>query len=152
MGGGPGKEKHKVEADGILGDGVSHYPATVQDMQQFAAASESLSKMQTPVLHDAKNPASRMFVASFDGTGNDAINDPEHETNVARTHREIAARNQQGDTNIISRYVSGPGTQEGFSRVLGTVHVAIRTTNVWRPCMRCSSSRQRSGRMKTRMR
>lgn len=114
MGGGPGKEKHKLESDGVLGDGVSHYPATVQDMQQFAAASESLSKMPTPVLHDAKNPASRMFVASFDGTGNDAINDPEHETNVARTHREIAAGNQQGDTNIISRYVSGPGTQEGF--------------------------------------
>ena len=33
MGGGPGKEKHKVEADGILGDGVLHYQATEQDMQ-----------------------------------------------------------------------------------------------------------------------
>lgn len=29
MGGGPGKEKHKVEADGILGDGVLHYPADI---------------------------------------------------------------------------------------------------------------------------
>lgn len=63
MGSFPGKEKHKVEADGILGDGVSHYQATEQDIQQFAAASDSLSKMQAPVLHDAHNPASRMFVA-----------------------------------------------------------------------------------------
>lgn len=29
MGGGTGKEKHKVEADGILGDGVLHYPADI---------------------------------------------------------------------------------------------------------------------------
>ena len=114
MGGGPGKEKHKVEADGVLGDGVSHYPATVQDMQQFAAASDSLSKMQTPVLHDARNPASRMFVASFDGTGNDAINDPEHATNVARAHKAIEGRNAQGDTSIVSGYVAGPGTQDSW--------------------------------------
>ena len=114
MGGGPGKEKHKVGADGILGDGVSHYQATEQDMQRFSAASESLSKMQTPVLHDAHNPASRMFVASFDGTGNDVLNDPEHATNVARAHKAIEVRNAQGDTSIVSGYVAGPGTQEGL--------------------------------------
>lgn len=113
MGGGTGKEKHKVEADGILGDGVSHYQATEQDMQRFSAASESLSKMQTPVLHDAHNPASRMFVASFDGTGNDALKDPEHVTNVARAHQAILQRNEQGDSTIVSEYIAGPGTQEG---------------------------------------
>lgn len=114
MGGGPGKEKHKLESDGVLGDGVSHYPATVQDMQQFSVARDSLSKMQTPVLHDAHNPASRMFVASFDGTGNDAINDPEHATNVARAHKAIEVRNAQGDTSIVSGYVAGPGTQDSW--------------------------------------
>ena len=113
MGGGPGKEKHKVEADGILGSGVSHYPATTQDMQKFSAAGESLSKMQTPVLHDAHNPASRMFVASFDGTGNDALNDPEHVTNVARAHQAIVQRNEQVDSTIVSEYIAGPGTQTG---------------------------------------
>lgn len=114
MGSFPGKEKHKVETDGILGDGVSHYQATEQDMQRFSAAGVSLSKMQAPVLHDAHNPASRMFVASFDGTGNDAINDPEHATNVARAHQAIVQRNEQGDSTIVSQYIPGPGTQEGW--------------------------------------
>ena len=114
MGGGPGKEKHTLEADGVLGDGVSHYPATAQDMQQFAVARDSLSTMQTPVLHDAHNPSSRMFVASFDGTGNDAFNDPEHATNVAHTHHAIRARNAEGDYSIVSGYVAGPGTQDSW--------------------------------------
>ena len=114
MGGGPGKEKHKVEADGVLGDGVSHYPVDAAGMQRFDAARGDLSRMQTPLLHDSKDPASRMFVASFDGTGNDAVNDPEHATNVARTHNAIRARNAGGDNSIVSGYVAGPGTQDSW--------------------------------------
>ncbi|MGN0857687.1 MAG: XVIPCD domain-containing protein [Stenotrophomonas sp.] len=56
-----------------------------------------------------------MFVASFDGTGNDAFNDPEHATNVAHTHHAIRARNAEGDYSIVSGYVAGPGTQGSWS-------------------------------------
>ncbi len=112
--GAPGREKHRVEADGILGDGVSHYPVDATAMQQFDDARRQLSGMKVPVLHDSSNPASRLFVASFDGTGNDAINDPAHATNVAHTHRAIQDRNEQGDYSIVSGYVAGTGTQQAL--------------------------------------
>ncbi len=49
----------------------------------------SLSRFKEPVLIHADNPHERMFIAALDGTGNDAIHDPEHATNVALIARQI---------------------------------------------------------------
>ena len=77
-------EKHKSGKDGLLEDGVSYYPADARQMQTYADASDALARFQAPVLIHADNPHERLFVAAFDGTGNDKDKDPNHATNVAR--------------------------------------------------------------------
>jgi hypothetical protein len=108
-------EKHKVDADGLLDDGVSSYPATEQQMATYRQAREELSRFEAPLLIRSDDPHARLYVASFDGTGNDAETDPEHRTNVSRIHEAIK---QNGDPRIKSEYLAGPGTQSDLlSRV-----------------------------------
>lgn len=103
------EEKHKPGKDGLLEDGVSYYPADARQMQTYADASEALSRFQAPVLIHADNPHERLFVAAFDGTGNDKDKDPNHATNVARINDQIATGD---DSRIQVGYVPGPGTQD----------------------------------------
>lgn len=104
-------EKHKRGKDGILEDGVSHYAADAHDMQTFRDAKRDLSQFRTPVLIQASNPHERLYVAAFDGTGNDANSDPAHATNVAKIRDQIETFNRAGDHSIEVGYVAGPGTQ-----------------------------------------
>lgn len=106
-------EHHKRGRDGLLSDGVSTYPATTADLGTYAQAQLALSQLQTPVLYHASNPHERLFVACFDGTGNDAIDDPEHATHVGRFKEELKALNGR-NSHIDFHYVKGPGTQDGF--------------------------------------
>ncbi|MBU6246542.1 MAG: DUF2235 domain-containing protein [Xanthomonadaceae bacterium] len=109
-------EKHHLEKDGVLSDGVGFRPASEQAKSQYYGDIQQDGLFEVPVLMQSKNPHSRLFVACMDGTGNDAIDDPEHETNVGRIADQIARREAQGDTRIAAGYVQGPGTQEGLLR------------------------------------
>lgn len=102
-------EQHKLAKDGALNDGVSHYPADAHDLQTYKEAQSALAQHRVPVLLHANNPHERLFVAAFDGTGNDAVNDREHRTSVARFNEQIVELN---DPTIVSGYVEGPGTQK----------------------------------------
>ncbi|MEO8810230.1 MAG: DUF2235 domain-containing protein [Rhodanobacter sp.] len=104
-------EEHKLEKDGIRNDGVSYYEANAQQLQSYVDAAEALSRFQTPVLVHANNVHDRLYVAAFDGTGNDVYKDPEHATNVAKIHKQIF---DAGNDHIASGYVAGPGTQDHF--------------------------------------
>ena len=105
------EEKHKNGHDGVLEDGVSYYPASDAQMRSYQQAQSALSAFNAPILIRSDDPHARLFVASFDGTGNDAINDPEHRTNVFRINDAI---NRNGDARIHSEYLAGPGTQRDF--------------------------------------
>lgn len=107
-------EKHKQGDDGLLQDGVSTYPADQERLHSFVAAREQLSRFQAPVLLHADNPHERIFIAAFDGTGNDVIHDPLHATNVAKIAAQVQDMNKAGDQRVFAGYVAGPGTQEGF--------------------------------------
>lgn len=107
-------EKHKVGKDGILRDGVSFYPADAHDMQTYVDAQQQLSQLKVPIFVHADKPHEKLFVACFDGTGNDANNDPEHATGVARIHEQIQALNKSGQTQVVPGYVEGPGTQRNL--------------------------------------
>lgn len=111
-------EKHHLEKDGVLSDGVGHSVAAAERTGQYDADREQLTKagFQVPVLFDSRNPHSRFFLACMDGTGNDAIDDPEHETNVGRIADQLFKRRAEGDTRIGVGYVQGPGTQHGLLR------------------------------------
>ncbi|NII72048.1 hypothetical protein FHW84_000604 [Dyella sp. SG562] len=113
------KETHKPDADGILNDGVGTYPADAARLQSYDTARDQLAKFEAPVLIHANNPHERVFVAAFDGTGNDVAHDPEHATNVAKIHAQIQERNRGGDRSIVSGYLAGPGTQDnGVTKTL----------------------------------
>lgn len=93
-------------------DDVSSYPADTRQMQTYRDATEALAQLQAPVLIHADNPHERLFVASFDGTGNSKYKDPEHETNVGKISDQ--AEVLCGATAICGGYVEGPGTQDNF--------------------------------------
>lgn len=108
--------RDRMDPDGTLGDGVRHEDAA-SHLPIYEGDRRQLDPFQEPVLIHANNPHERLFIAALDGTGNDAIHDPEHATNVALIARQIA---QAGNPNISVGYVPGPGTQqhEPIMRVL----------------------------------
>ena len=105
-------EKHKKDNQGRLIDSVSSYKMSDIDRESYAAASASLSALQTPNFLRKDHPDDQIFVANFDGTGNDATTDPEHRTNVALISEQLHSSSQ--DSGIRSQYVEGPGTQSNF--------------------------------------
>lgn len=104
------KETHQLGRDGLLDDGVSHYVATGAEMARFEEAEAQLARFEAPKL--ASGPNSRLFVAAFDGTGNDAVADPLHGTNVGEIYRQLKDRADAGDSSVVAGYVEGPGTQK----------------------------------------
>ena len=110
------EEKHKAEADGYLGDGVSHYPADQQKLNTYKDASIALSRFQAPVLIHSDNPNERLFIAAFDGTGNDKRTDPNHATNVAKIADDVTVLSDNGNRQIRVGYVAGPGTPKPGSQ------------------------------------
>lgn len=100
-------------------DGASRYAADEHDLQTYAETAKQLSRLQVPVLLRSGDPRDRLYVAAFDGTGNDKC-DPASgpPTNVARLHDQAQAAADQGEP-IGAGYLPGPGTQESrVARVL----------------------------------
>ncbi len=105
---------NKVDPDGVRNDGVPYYEASTEQLQSYADAGASLARFHVPVLIHANNPHEYLFVASFDGTGNDKFKDPAHQTNIARIDDQITALNVSGNTHIGHGYVPGPGTENNL--------------------------------------
>jgi hypothetical protein len=64
-------------------------------------------------MFEASNLHARLYVANFDGTGNDKEKDPEHATNVAVLHDKLAMAHRR-DPRIVSDYIKGAGTQDNL--------------------------------------
>lgn len=103
-------EKHKMGPDGILEDDTRLVPVTRQDLNLYDQAQQSLNRLSAPVLLHSNNPHERLFIANFDGTGNDAEHDPEHITTIGIFKgqlKEISVNNP----HVSIQYLAGPGTQ-----------------------------------------
>ena len=105
-------EKHKPGKDGLLEDGVSYYPADAHDMLTFEDAKRDLARFSAPILVHAGHPHERLYIAAFDGSGNDALKDPEHATNVYKINAQLEELRTIGNRQIGVGYVPGPGTQD----------------------------------------
>ena len=93
-----------------MDDDVTSFVADEARLHTFKEASAQLSRFEVPRLADGADPHERIFYAFFDGTGNDADNDPIHATNVARFRDQV--RLQIGsDSQAAFHYVAGVGTQ-----------------------------------------
>lgn len=101
----------KLDPDGIRDDGVP-YNSAVASLPEYAEARRQLTSFDEPVLLHADDPHERLFVAAMDGTGNDKIHDPMHETNVGRISDQIDALKLAGNQQIGGYYVPGPGTEQ----------------------------------------
>ncbi len=97
-------------------DGVSTYTPDAHDRQLIRQAQQELSGFSVPVLVSRKNPHERLYLAAFDGTGNDRNNpDMGPETNVGLIYGQIELLKASGDRQIGGGYVAGPGTQPGWT-------------------------------------
>lgn len=123
-----GKEKHELGEDGVYNDGVAVYPADAHDMASFELGKQALAGMPVPRLHNADNEHERLYVAAFDGTRNDADNDPQHKTNVGEIRDQIRQLNttEGYDGSIKVGYVKGVGTQDNW--LVRTIDGAIGYT------------------------
>ena len=100
-------------------DGVETYPATARDLAAYQQSRHALAQFQAPLLVSQQNSYTRLFVACFDGTGNDKYKDPEHITNIGILHDQVQAARKADIRNIGSYYVPGVGTQDdAFTRNL----------------------------------
>lgn len=104
----------KLDPDGIRNDGVPYYEADVSRLQSYVDARAVLLQFEAPVFVHAGSSNEYLYVASFDGTGNDKFKDPDHETNVAKIDDQIEALNRSGNGHIGHGYVPGPGTEDSF--------------------------------------
>ncbi|WP_230598944.1 T6SS phospholipase effector Tle1-like catalytic domain-containing protein [Xanthomonas albilineans] len=93
-------------------DAVEVYPATAQDLAIYAHSRHELAQFQAPLLVSQQNPHTRLFVASFDGTGNDKYKDPKHITNIGILSNQLEAANFAGLDRVRGHYVPGVGTQD----------------------------------------
>lgn len=95
-------------------DGVDVTPASAAQLATYALAEAQLDAFKVPKLYDAADPHARVFVALFDGTGNDAVKDPQHITNVGRLKAQIEEIGRK-NPNVGHFYKEGPGTQAGLT-------------------------------------
>lgn len=103
----------KMEADGLPSAGVSFYPASPEQLQTYHDEREALTRFKATLspLVRTENSHEKLFVAAFDGTGNDKVNDPAHATNVARISDQLELLRDNGNEQIYVEYLPGPGTQ-----------------------------------------
>ena len=105
-------EKHKRDTRGRLQDAVRTDPVTTADRKLYAKAAQEIGGLSVPHMFSAADPHSRLYVANFDGTGNDLWADPEHATNVGKMHLQLWHAGSI-DPRLHADYIKGAGTQEG---------------------------------------
>lgn len=104
-------DKHKIGSDGLRDDGVRTDQATPQDFMLYGQAQQALSQWSAPVLLHADNAHERLAIINMDGTGNDAVHDPDHITNVGLFNKELEFLSK-ANPHIHAIYETGPGTQK----------------------------------------
>lgn len=100
------------DPDGIHSDDVPYHPADARGLQSYEDARTALSQFNAPVFIHEGNRHEYLYVASFDGTGNDKYKDPAHETNVGKIDGRIQELRWAPGAQISGDYVAGPGTQD----------------------------------------
>ena len=99
-------------------DGVDVRFATKAELDNYANMAKTVERFDAPRLYDSKDPSVRVFVALFDGTGNDVFKDPKHPTNVAHLRQQLEDRTVDGSHPHLGwHYKEGPGTQGGLTGV-----------------------------------
>jgi hypothetical protein len=105
-------EKHRRDIRGRLQDDVRTNPVTPADRKLYTKAAQEVGGLSVPHMFSSSDPHSRLYIANFDGTGNDLWADPEHATNVGKLHLQLMHA-RSVDPRVYADYIKGAGTQEG---------------------------------------
>ncbi len=116
----------RITLDDNNPDKVRLDAVTTDDLATYAHIEQQMRQWQTPVLYQSSNPHERLYVALFDGTGNDAINDPEHITNVGIFNNQLRVVAERTNEKVYAHYVEGPGTQS--NPVIKTIDLMYGST------------------------
>lgn len=96
-------------------DGVDTYQPDAHDRALIRQAQQDLSTFSVPLLVRSSHPDERLYIAAFDGTGNDRSNpDRGPKTNVALIYEQVELLKTDGHKQIAGGYVEGPGTQDDW--------------------------------------
>lgn len=106
-------EKHKRDKQGRLVDSVRKDSLSREDYISYARSASEIGSTSVPRMFNSLNSHARLYVANFDGTGNDKDADPEHATNVALLHDQLDSFKRR-EARVWSEYIRGAGTQENF--------------------------------------
>lgn len=103
-----------MSADKNNPDNSSTYKMDEHDRKLYTHAETQLAQFKAPVLVSTNNPHEKLYIAAFDGTGNDRTN-PEmgQKTNVALIYEQVENLRTKGHRQLAAGYVPGPGTQSG---------------------------------------
>jgi hypothetical protein len=104
----------RLHVDGAPHDGVGHDFASPETLARYRQAADALATFRAPILVNARKRNERLFIAAFDGTGNNKFSDPHHATNVAKIDDAVVSKGLFTDAQVYSRYIAGPGTQENW--------------------------------------
>lgn len=86
-------------------------PATEQDLELYEQARTLQSRQETPILQRINGPHEYLFLALFDGTGQDAGNPSQLKTNVGLLYDQAKRLANDPMERVGYAYVEGIGTQ-----------------------------------------
>ncbi|EDT37790.1 phospholipase effector Tle1 domain-containing protein [Burkholderia ambifaria] len=98
------------QPSGLKDGGVTYYQASKSQLESYGEAAKQIGEMKVPLMHQKNDPNSRLFVAAFDGTGNDGNAEVLGRSNVAEIAEQYQYASYQ-DPNVAVSYIKGPGTQ-----------------------------------------
>jgi hypothetical protein len=108
---------------GELSLGGRSRPVTEADLARYQQLQDMQSSHRVPLLHSADQPHTYVYLALFDGTGQD-MNDPRQRlTNVGKLAKELETLRKDVSKRIDGRYIEGIGTQS--NPVVSTIDSAF---------------------------
>ncbi len=95
----------------ILSGGTSRQ-AIAQDLELYKRMRQQQAQQPAPVLHSHGNPHEYLFIALFDGSGQDVNNPKQLPTSIGELWIQARRLEHTEDSRIGTHYVPGVGTQD----------------------------------------
>ncbi|MFP7723262.1 DUF2235 domain-containing protein [Lysobacter sp. A3-1-A15] len=92
-------------------DGVGSYRASEHDFAVYEAVEVRLTSLPVPTLLPSNSTDHYLYVAAFDGTGQDLHRKGASPTNVGSLHQQVDELASTAGSRVAGGYQAGPGTQ-----------------------------------------
>src|SRR5262245_58081102 len=97
---------------GELFAGGTARPAMTEDLALYERMRQLQAQQPVPVLQHRSNPHEYLFIALFDGTGQDVNNPDQLPTNIGTLKKQLDGLKDQPELRVAGKYVAGIGTQQ----------------------------------------